>query len=150
MQPDMFNQIDDYVLVHIFSYVNDFISKVRMSNTCKRFGMLKKNITEIKETDKVKNYELVSHYNITTVYYDILLGSRKIDESGRTISGYYNVVIPFNVKDVDIIEYPNSAENKLVFDKLHFRKGYIEKKGNCIFHYGDNFTVTGTLKIFKK
>lgn len=133
MQPDMFNQIDNYVLMHIFSYVDDFISKVRMTNTCKRFGMLKKNITEIRETDKVKNYELISHYNITTVHYDILLGSRKTDTSGCTTSGFFNVGIPFNLKNVYIVEHKNASENKLVFDKLYFRKGCIEKKAIVYF-----------------
>lgn len=150
MQLDMFTQIDDYVLTHIFSYVSDFISKVRMSNTCKRFGILKKQINAIRDTDKIKNHELVSHYNITTIYYNKLLINRRINESGCLIPGYFNIGIPVNLKNVDIVEYNDTTENKLVFDKLYFQKGYSENRDNCFYYYKDSFTITGTLEIFKK
>jgi len=149
----MFMRMDDFLLHHIFSFVNDFTSKVRMTNVCQRFAKLKNKITEIGENDKIngENYKLVSHYNITTIYYHWFLGSiYKKDLVNSLVDGCLNLTIPITLENVDMIEIREQKENKLVFDKLYFKKGYTEKFEHGTSHVGDKFTITGRVYRYIK
>lgn len=163
---NFFDTLDDTTIEHIFSYIDDFISKVRMTNTCKRFTKLKCKITSIRyddiraisairNNDIFNNYELVSHYRINTLYYDCLGGLLQYSGDGNvehSANGYFHFVFPIEIKDATIITLSNQTENKITFDdtNLHFRKGIYRKTEMCTMIRNGEFVVTGKIFIYEK